>query len=234
MPESPVEIGFVLFPDLTMLDFVGPWEILSRLERARCHVVAAERAPVVGGGLAVQPTATFADCPSLDILCVPGGPGHLRAMENDALLAFLRHQAQHCRFTTSVCTGSLVLAAAGLLEGYRATTHWLSLDRLSRFGAIPVKDRVVIDRDRITGGGVTAGIDFGLTLAALLDGETVARRIQLQVEYRPAPPFGDGHPDSAAPALVEAIRRGTSGYTARMAEVDARVLARLEQGDDPR
>lgn len=225
---SVLEIGFIVFPNVTQLDFTGPWEVLSRVPGARCRLVAHDRGPVgANDGLVFHPTATFADCPQLDVLCVPGGAGHMAAMLDPVLLAFLRRQAASCRYVTAVCTGSLVLAAAGLLDGYRATTHWNSHHRLAAFGAIPVAERVVVDRDRITGGGVTAGIDFGLTLAARLADEATARSIQLQIEYAPAPPFADGDPATADPALVAATRERLAPYRARMDEIDAAALTRL-------
>ncbi|WP_300295074.1 DJ-1/PfpI family protein [Ferrovibrio sp.] len=223
-----LQIGFPLFPNLTQLDLTGPWEVFAKLPGADCHLLAHDLQPVrsSSAGLTLLPTTRYADCPQLDIICVPGGPGHLQAMEDAALLDFLNSQAPNCRFVTAVCTGALVLAAAGLLRGYRATTHWMSLERLAAFGAEPVAERVVRDRNRITGGGVTAGIDFGLALAALLAGETVAREIQLQIEYEPQPPYG-GSPATADPATVQGLRGRLGGYAAAMAEVDARALARL-------
>jgi cyclohexyl-isocyanide hydratase len=227
MPDS-CDIGIPLFPGVTQLDFAGPWEVLTRIPGANCRLIAADLQPVrSASGLAVLPTASFAECPQLDVVCVPGGPGHLGAMEDERLIGFLRTRAPGCRFVTAVCTGGLVLAAAGLLRGYRATTHWLSLDRLAAFGAIPVAERVVVDRNRITGGGVTAGIDFGLRLVAMLAGEALARETQLQIEYAPAPPFADGEPKTADPAVIDAVRRRNEAYRARMAEVDARAAARL-------
>jgi cyclohexyl-isocyanide hydratase len=227
MPDT-LHIGFPIFTGVTQLDFTGPWEVLTRTPGARCHLVAHTLEPVVSAsGLAVVPTTRLADCPPLGVVCVPGGPGHLGAMEDEALLAFLREQAQSARYVTAVCTGALVLAAAGLLAGYRATTHWMSRDRLARFGAIPKEVGVVVVRNRFTGGGVTAGIDFGLSLLAALAGETTARAVQLQLEYAPSPPFSDGSPDTAAPDILARVRTGGEGYAQRMAEVDARASQRL-------
>lgn len=229
--DTAIEIGFPLFPALTQLDLTGPWEVLTSVAGARCHLLSHDLAPVQSvSGLTILPTLSYAECPQLDMICVPGGPGHLQAMEDDALLAFLREQAPGCRFVTSVCTGALVLAAAGLLRGYRATTHWMSRERLAAFGATAVPERVVIDRNRITGGGVTAGIDFGLTVAAEIAGREAAERTQLRIEYAPAPPFGDGSPETADPAVVAAVRAGARAYVAKMAEVDARAVARLNGG----
>jgi cyclohexyl-isocyanide hydratase len=234
MPDaaSPaaLEIGFPLFPALTQLDLTGPWEVLTRLKGARCHLLAHDLSPVrSASGLTIVPTLTYAACPQLTMICVPGGPGHLQAMEDEALLAFLRRQAPGCRYVTAVCTGALVLAAAGLLRGYRATTHWMSRERLATFGAIAVAERVVIDRNRITGGGVTAGIDFALTVAAEIAGPEAARQIQLGVEYAPAPPFVGGTPETSDPALVAAVREKGKAYQVRMTEVDARAAGRLDQ-----
>ena len=217
----------MLFPGLTQLDLTGPWEVLTRLPGAVCELVAHSLAPVrsSSGGLAIVPTVTFAECEQLDMICVPGGPGHLLAMEDAEVFGFLARQAPGCLYVTSVCTGSLVLAAAGLLRGYRATSHWISLSRLAQFGAIPVAERVVIDRNRITGGGVTAGIDFGLMILAELAGEEFAREVQLHIEYEPAPPF-HGSPDTVDPGLVAAVRAKGAGYAARMEEVDGRVVER--------
>ena len=226
-----LQVGFLLFPGQTHLDFAGPWEVLSRLPGATLHAVAAELAPVESSGLRILPTISLEHCPQLDLICVPGGPGHLQAMEDPAVLDFLRRQEPGCRFVTSVCTGALVLAAAGLLRGYNATTHWASHDRLAAFGAVPEKGRVVVDRNRITGGGVTAGIDFGLTLLAALQGEAYGRQVQLTLEYAPEPPFPEaGSPDTAEPAVLEATRAATAGYRARMEAADARAVARLAAG----
>lgn len=226
MPDT-LHIGFVIFPEMTQLDFAGPWEVLTRVPGAVCHILARNSEPVrSNGGLTILPTAALAEAPPLDIVCVPGGPGHLQAMEDEAVLGFLRAQAADCHYVTAVCTGALVLGAAGLLKGYRATTHWMSLHRLAQFGAEPVAERVVIDRDRMTGGGVTAGIDFGLRLAALLAGEARAREIQLQIEYEPAPPYG-GSPATVDASLVETVCGRAAAYREAMAAVDARAVARL-------
>jgi cyclohexyl-isocyanide hydratase len=223
-----LQIGFVLFPNLTQLDLTGPWEVFSKLPGAACHLLAPTLEPVKSSsaGLTILPTMTYADCPQLDVVCVPGGPGHLQAMEDVATLDFLQRQAPGCRYVTAVCTGALVLAAAGLLSGYRATTHWMSLDRLSAFGVTPVSERVVTDRNRVTGGGVTAGIDFGLALVAAIAGETVAREIQLQIEYEPQPPYG-GSPATADPATVSTLRGRLGAYVTAMQDTDSRALSRL-------
>ena len=197
-------IGMLAFPRLTQLDLTGPYEVFGRLPDAQVLLVGEGEARS-DTGLRLRPDAGYSDSPQLDVLFVPGGPGVNAAMEDEALLRFLRTQAERAAWITSVCTSALVLGAAGLLRGYRATTHWLSMDLLARFGAIPVEERVVIDRNRATGGGVTAGIDFGLRLAAELRGEKVAQEIQLLMEYDPAPPFAAGSPRTARPELVESL-----------------------------
>lgn len=202
-----IEIGFLLYPGVTQLDFSGPFEVFARVPEAHVHLVAGSLDPIRSDtGLRVLPTTTFADCPELDVLCVPGGP-HVESVYDDAgAIAFVQAQGANARFVTSVCTGSLILGAAGLLKGYKATSHWTSVELLKHFGAIPTAGRVVTDRNRITGGGVTAGIDFALVVVAALAGERVAKMIQLGLEYNPAPPFTCGHPDTADPDVVEAAR----------------------------
>jgi len=199
MPElSPIRIAFLLFPNVTQLDLTGPAQVLSRLGNATIDLVAKTWDPVpTDAGFALLPTATFADAAQPDILCIPGGFGTQDAMEDEAALAWVREAAAGATWVTSVCTGALLLGAAGLLKGYRATTHWASHHHLAAFGAIPVKERVVFDRNRATGGGVTAGIDFGLALTAAIRGEAHAKLVQLSLEYDPAPPFDSGSPERA-------------------------------------
>ena len=204
----PVEfdgrVGALSEPDATGLD--GP--VLGVRQGARCE--GASRGFGVDtrpkrAGLTICPDVTFESAPALDVLCVPGGPGVDAMMEDDAVLQFVRERARSARFVTSVCTGALVLGAAGLLKGYRATTHWLSQDLLRLFGAEPVEDRVVIDRNRITGAGVTAGIDFGLAVAAEVCGPGIAQEIQLMLQYSPAPPFSSGTPGTAPDSIVRKV-----------------------------
>jgi cyclohexyl-isocyanide hydratase len=198
-----MRIAFLLFPNVTQLDLTGPAQVLSRLPDARIELVAKGLDPVpTDAGFPLLPSATFETANQPDILCVPGGFGVTDAMEDGATLAWLRKAAADAQWVTSVCTGALVLGAAGLLDGYRATTHWASHDYLASFGAIPVKQRVVFDRNRVTGGGVTAGIDFGLALVAAVQGDDYARFVQLSLEYDPAPPFDSGSPDKADPAVL--------------------------------
>ena len=205
--ERPLNIGMLLFDNLDQLDLTGPFEVFARFPNTQIHLVAASLEPVhsAPGGLKLSPTVTMQDAPQLDIVTVPGGGGVGPLMEDAATLNFLQKQANGARYMSSVCTGALVLGAAGLLRGYRATTHWLSFDLLELFGALPVNERVVIDRDRVTGGGVTAGIDFGLALAAEIFGASIAKEIQLMMEYDPAPPFASGSPRNAEKSLVAKV-----------------------------
>src|SRR6516164_4610384 len=204
---SLFNIGFVVFPDLTQLDFTGPLQILSRLPQSAIHIIAKSEAPVPSDcGLGLVPTHTFANCPPLDLLCVPGGSyGVVQAIGDRETIEFVRRQADAAKYVTSVCTGAFVLGVAGLLRGRRATTHWAFTDLLPLVGATHVRSRVVKDGNLITAGGVTSGIDFGLSVAAELAGEIVAQSIQLGIEYNPAPPFDAGHPDRAPEAAKERV-----------------------------
>ena len=224
MPDlSAIRVAFLLFPDVTQLDLTGPAQMLSRLGNTTIDLVAKTPDPVMtDAGFALLPTATFETALPPDILCVPGGMGVSDAMEDADTLAWVQRAAAGADWVTSVCTGSLLLGAAGLLEGYRATCHWAQHHHLAAFGAIPVKQRVVIDRNRATGGGVTAGIDFGLTLVAAIRGEAHAKLVQLALEYDPAPPFDSGAPERADAATLARFQAlGKSAAAAR----DARIMA---------
>ena len=200
-----MHIAFLLFPGITQLDLTGPAQFLSRLPDARVDLVWDSLDPVpTDAGFSILPTATFADCPAPDLLCVPGGMGIAKVIDHAPALDWVRAAGGSAKWVTSVCTGALVLGAAGLLRGYRATTHWAWHDQLSLFGAEPVQARTVVDRNRVTGGGVTAGIDFALTLLAEVAGSDTARLVQLALEYDPAPPFDSGSPDKAGAELIAA------------------------------
>jgi cyclohexyl-isocyanide hydratase len=202
-----IEIGLLVFPRVQQLDLTGPFEVFASWPEARVHLVWKSREVVTSStGLALTPTTTFDQCPPLDVICVPGGVGVNALMSDEETLAFVRAQAKGARFVTSVCTGALVLGAAGLLRGRRATTHWASHDLLKAFGAQPVEARVVRDGGLLTGGGVTAGIDFALTLLAEIAGREVAEAIQLNLEYAPEPPFASGSPATARPEVVSRVR----------------------------
>lgn len=202
-----LSVGILVFPAVQQLDLTGPYEVFASVPGAAVHLVAKDRDPVISAtNLVLMPTTTFGDCPPLDILCVPGGSGVNALLRDEETLAFVRGKAKQARFVTSVCTGALVLGAAGLLAGRRAATHWYAMDFLARFGATPVRERVVRDGNVITAGGVTAGIDFALSVVAELLGRDQAEVIQLAMEYAPQPPFDAGTPESAPPAVVEAAR----------------------------
>jgi cyclohexyl-isocyanide hydratase len=204
---SNFNVGFVIFPDLTQLDFTGPLQVLARLPQATTHIIAKSEDPVPSDcGLSLVPTHTFVDCPPLDLICVPGGVrGVIAAIGDRETVEFVRVQAGNATYVTSVCTGAFILGAAGLLKGRRATTHWAYTDLLPLFGATYDKARLVKDGNLITAGGVTSGIDFGLSVVAEIAGETAARTIQLSIEYDPAPPFDSGHPNRAPAAVTTAL-----------------------------
>jgi cyclohexyl-isocyanide hydratase len=205
-----VTIGMLVYPGMFLQDLVGPLAVFEAMMNREIHLLWKNTDPVgneqpgPAALIPVKPTTTFANCPEkLDVLFVPGGvPGTLTMMEDPEVIAFLANRGKNARYVTSVCTGSLILGAAGLLKGYRATSYWSTVSVLKELGAIPTRKRVVVDRNRITGGGVTAGIDFGLRLVALLRSADYAKAVQLYLEYDPAPPFNAGSPDKA-PKLVK-------------------------------
>ena len=224
-----LHIGLLVFPKVQQLDLTGPYDVFATMPGVVVHLVWKDLEPLLSStGLTMVPTVTFADCPDLDVICVPGGVGVDALMEDPETLAFIRHQASTAQYVTSVCTGALVLGAAGLLKGRRATTHWASHSLLEQFGAIPVKERVVRDGNLMTGGGVTAGIDFALTLIGEVFDADKSRTIQLQLEYAPAPPFDSGRPDTApANVLAVATDRAMPGLLARRQIVE-RVTAAMD------
>jgi cyclohexyl-isocyanide hydratase len=222
-----LQIGLLVFPDFTQLDLTGPVQVFSSIPNADVHLIWKHIEPIQSDGpIVLTPTTTFANCPRLDVICVPGGYGTDALMEDGDVLDFLRKQANEASYVTSVCTGSLVLGAAGLLDGYRAATHWSAREALPAFGAMLSTERVCIDRNRITGGGVTAGIDFALTLVALLVDQHTAEAVQLRLEYNPAPPFHSGSPDTAPPDVVAAMKTKMAAGQARRLEVVRRVAGR--------
>jgi cyclohexyl-isocyanide hydratase len=217
-----LNIGILVFPKLQQLDLTAPYEVFASIPGAKVHLVWKDRSAITSAtGLILIPTVTFAECPPLDVLCVPGGAGVNALLQDVEVLDFLRARAAQARYLSSVWTGALVLGASGLLKGRRATTHWASHDLLAKFGAIPTQGRVVRDGNLFTAGGVTAGIDFGLTVVAELLGEEQAQTIQLQHEYAPEPPFQAGTPEGAPPAVVAAANeRLASTRKAREAIID--------------
>jgi cyclohexyl-isocyanide hydratase len=224
-------VGFVLFPNLTQLDLTGPFEVLHRLPGAATHVVAKTRdAVAAGGGLLIAPTTSFADCPPLDLICVPGGFGVDAAVEDEETLTFVRDQGARAKYVTSVCTGAFILGAAGLLKGKRATTHWAYHHLLPCVGAIPVKERVVRDGNVFTGGGVTAGVDFGFVVMSEIAGPDYARAVQLGLEYDPHPPFQSGSPTLASAETKAAVDKR---YAPRLAEFET-ILDRIAPHADQR
>ena len=205
---TPLQFGLLVFPKVQQLDLTGPYEVFASWPGGRVRLVAKTLDPVTSAiGLVLKPDVSFDDCPELDVICIPGGAGVNALMADEPTIAFIERQAERARFVTSVCTGALVLGAAELLVGKRATTHWASHHLLASLGAIPVHARVVRDGNLMTGGGVTAGIDFALTLIAELAGQAVAEAIALNLEYAPAPPFEAGSPETAPAAVVQALRK---------------------------
>jgi cyclohexyl-isocyanide hydratase len=225
---TPLQIGLLVFPKVTQLDLTGPLQVFSSVPGAQVHLIWKRIEPIPSDSvLVLTPTTTFADCPQLDVICVPGGVGADAMIDDAEMLDFLRRQAEGAQYITSVCTGSLVLGAAGLLRGYRAATHWTAMEFLSAFGATPTRTRVCVDRNRITGGGVTAGIDFALTLVSVLVDRPTAEAIQLRLEYNPAPPFNAGSPDTAPPEMLARIRERNAPAQARRGEAIGRAAARM-------
>lgn len=216
--EYKLKIGMLLFPELTLQDFVGPYDVFIKAGCFEIFIVSENTDLLhAEGGLKLKADISFADCPALDIIFVPGGRGITRLLKDQAYIDFVRRQGMHAKFITSVCTGSLLLGVAGLLMGYKATTHWRSVPLLKMLNVETVEDRVVIDRNRITGGGVTAGIDFALTLTSMIAGEERAKIIQLLLEYDPSPPFNSGSPKHADKDIIEkAIQASENVFNQRI------------------
>ncbi len=228
--SNPLQIGIVVFPKVTQLDFTGPLQVFSILPGATVHLIWKRIEPVASDtALTVMPTVSFADCPQCDVICVPGGAGTDDMVVDEEMLDFVRAQAKAAKYVTSVCTGSLVLGAAGLLRGYKATTHWAAMKYLEPYGALPTRTRVCIDRNRVSGGGVTAGIDFALTLVSHLADRETAEMIQLRLEYDPAPPFNSGSPDTAPPEAIARLRQINPSGQERRRVNNERAAARLSE-----
>lgn len=217
-------IVFILYPRLTQLDFTGPYEVLARMPNAEVIIASKD-----GGELKTEMGLTFANLRALadveraDMIMIPGGPGQTEAMQDQAFMAEVKRLGESAQYVTSVCTGSLILAAAGLLNGKRAGSHWAYRELLGMFGAVPDDARVVRDGNAITGGGVTAGIDIALTIVADLAGEKVAKMIQLAIEYAPAPPFNCGRPETADAETIAAVKHLFSGFAAQRREAIAQM-----------
>jgi cyclohexyl-isocyanide hydratase len=228
--SAPLQIGLLIFPKVTQLDLTGPLQVFSSVPGAKVHLIWKRIEPVASDSvLTLTPTITFADCPQLDVICVPGGAGSDDMVNDEEMLDFLRKQAADAKYITSVCTGSLVLGAAGLLRGYRAATHWTAMEFLSEFGATPTKTRVCVDRNRVTGGGVTAGIDFALTLVSILIDRQTAEAIQLRLEYNPAPPFNAGSPETAPPEILALMKDRIAPTQQRRGDAIHRAAARVSR-----
>lgn len=228
--SASTSIGLLLFPALTQLDLTGPFEVFARAPDTKVHLIWKNLELVVSDrGMAIQPTTTFDACPALDIICIPGGPGQINLMKDEEVLSFIRAQSKQAKLVTSVCTGSLVLGAAGLLQGYKATTHWASLDQLALLGAEPVNERVVRDRNRITGAGVTSGIDFALSVVSEMFGPDIAQNIQLHMEYDPAPPFDCGSPRSASEEQLKKAQQQVAPFIEKRRQATLKAAARLQK-----
>lgn len=227
------QIAFLIYPEFTALDMVGPHCMLTGLFGATTHIVGKTRDIVKSDtGLQFQPSATFDECPlDLDVICVPGGAsGTLAAMQDDGTLRFLRDRGSRAKFVTSVCTGSLLLGAAGLLTGYEATSHWAALPLLPLFGAAATEGRIVRDRNRITAGGVTAGIDFGLSLVGQLRDQPYAECVQLMAQYAPEPPYHAGTPETAPPDVTKMTRDMFVDFNREAEKIGRDVYARYGHG----
>lgn len=225
---SHLRIGAIIFPNIDQSDFTGPFEVLSRLPDSTFHILWKEKTPVRDvRGLILTPEMTFAEAPQLDVLIIPGGHGQEALMEDEAVLSFIRQQAENARYIFSVCTGALLCGAAGLLKGARATTHWTAFHLLKYFGAVPVDERVVIHGRLVTAAGVTSGLDGALRVASLLRGERIAQIIQLGIQYAPEPPFQSGNPGTAPVDVLKAARAVSQKITDARLVTAHRVAVRL-------
>jgi cyclohexyl-isocyanide hydratase len=204
---NSLEIGFLIYPGVIQLDVMGAYQVLDFPTNTKVHLIWKTLFPVISNeGFIFTPTTTFVDCPSLDVICVPGGGmGQIDVMKDPEILDFVQQQSITAQYVTSVCTGSMILAAAGLLQGYKSACHWAFRDQLAMLGVDVANQRVVVDRNRVTGAGVTSGIDFGFTLLGLLCGDSVAKTAQLMMEYVPEPPFNAGSPETAGDEIVRSL-----------------------------
>jgi cyclohexyl-isocyanide hydratase len=218
---TAINIGFLVFPKVTQLDLMGPAQVLSRVPGARVHLAWKTLEPIATDvGFTINPTVIFTDCPQFDVLCTPGGIGVVDQLNDATTMDFLRRQGAGARYVTSVCNGSLLLGAAGLIAGYKSACHWMWRHYLPQFGAEPVAARVVRDRNRLSGGGVTSGIDFAFTLASELAGEEAARMIQLGLEYDPQPPLDSGSPEKAG---AERVARARAALEPSLPQIEGRI-----------
>ena len=226
--SKQLQIGALIFPGVDQIDFTGPFEVFSRLPGVNYHVIAKDRKPIRDTrGLILTPEKTYSEISRLDLLHVPGGPGQEALMDDEETLSFIREQAANTNYIFSACTGALILGAAGLLVGKRATTHWAAIHLLNYFGATPINERVVIDGKLVSAAGVTAGIDGALRVAALLCGERKAQEIQLNIEYAPEPPFNSGSVNTAPKQVVQTVRAAYQSLTDARLVTARRIRAKL-------
>lgn len=226
-PQKPT-IGLVIFPNMTQLDITGPLQVFHLLPNRQIHLLWKNLDSIeTDEGMKILPSTTFDDCPLLDVLCVGGGPGQIAMMNDPEMIEFLQKQGSTAKLITSVCTGSLILAGAGLLQGYQAACHWAFRKQLTILGVEVETERVVIDRNRITGGGITAGIDFGLVIAGMLCGDETAKMIELLLEYNPAPPFNVGSPEKAGDSLINVVTTFGSQLLEASSDATLQAAARL-------
>ena len=222
-PDTHLTIGALIFEDMDQCDLTGPFEALSRVPNATFKTIAKDSAPVRDlRGLRILPDLSIADAPQFDVLLVPGGYGQEALMDDVEVIGFLQGQASHARYIFSVCTGALLCGEAGLLEGKRATTHWTAMEVLPLYGAHPVNDRVVIDGNLISTGGVTAGIDGSLIVVSLLRGNEAAEEIQLYMAYDPRTPFTAGSPETAPPRVLHTVTERAKAITAQRMDTGRR------------
>ena len=225
-----IRFGILIFPNVQQLDLTGPYEVFATARGAEVHLIWKDRNPVrASTGLMLTPTASFDDCPPLDVICIPGGGGVNPLLEDADVLDFVRSKAAEALSVTSVCSGAMVLGAAGLLAGKRATTHWYAHDFLADFGAVPVDARIVEDGRLITAGGVTSGIDFGLLVVARLIGQAEAETVQLILEYAPAPPFRSGTPAEASPDILAGAKERLAASRAVRETIVARLTGKASR-----
>jgi cyclohexyl-isocyanide hydratase len=223
-----LNIGALVFPQMDQIDLTGPFEILTRIPNSTFHLIWKERIPVRDiRGLIITPETTFAEAPPLDLLVVPGGFGQEALMDDDVVLKFIQTEAATAMYVFSICTGALICGAAGLLRGFKSTTHWSAFHLLPYFGAIPVNARVVVDGKHVSAAGVTAGLDGALRVASLMCNERVAQQIQLAIEYAPDPPFNSGTPETAPPEILQAARASVQKITEARLVTAQRIAARL-------
>lgn len=226
--DQPLEIGCLLFEGLDQIDLTGPFEVFARLPNATTRLYGLTTTPVMDvGGLQLTPDGSLLDAPQLDVLHIPGGGGQEALMRDEALLSWIRRQAEGAKIVFSVCTGALICGAAGLLRGRKATTYWTVQHLLPLFGATPVDARVVVDGNLVCAAGVTSGIDGALRVAAMLRGDEVAQTIQLAMQYAPDPPFAAGTPETAPKAAIAAVRNATAALTAQREKTAREVARRL-------